>query len=150
MITCVGKTKDAWIEEGVEEYAKRLSPYALLDYQILKESHGDRVEEAIEEETARLEKALLPGAYRILLDVKGKSFTSEAFAKEVLRKGKDEGKPLQFLIGGAHGVGDSLREKVDLRLSFSEMTMTHQLIRVVLFEQLYRGTTILVGKRYHY
>ena len=131
----VGKTKDKFFIEAENEFLKRLSRYAKIQI--------DTVEED-EKIPARVWK----DSYKIVLEIKGKEFTSEEFAK-ILEKIAVRGK-VTFIIGGPFGLPKNIIESADLKFSMSKMTFTHQMIRIFLFEQIYRGFTILEGKKYHY
>jgi 23S rRNA (pseudouridine1915-N3)-methyltransferase len=134
-IAWIGKTKDSAIESLTAEYLKRLSRYAEVQGTPLKD-----------------EPALLKQANRhllVLLDSRGKQFSSEEFA-EFLRNHRDRNPlPLFFAIGPANGFSPQLRQEANLLLSLGKMTVAHELARVVLLEQLYRAFTILKGHPYH-
>jgi 23S rRNA (pseudouridine1915-N3)-methyltransferase len=134
-IAWIGKTKDSAIESLTAEYLKRLSRYAEVQGTPLKD-----------------EPALLKQANRhllVLLDSRGKQFSSEEFA-EFLRNHQDRNPlPLFFAIGPANGFSPQLRQEANLLLSLGKMTVAHELARVVLLEQLYRAFTILTGHPYH-
>jgi 23S rRNA (pseudouridine1915-N3)-methyltransferase len=134
-IAWIGKTKDPAIDSLTDEYLKRLSRYAEVQGTPLKD-----------------EPALLKQANRhllVLLDSRGKQFSSEEFA-EFLRNHRDRNPlPLLFAIGPANGFSPQLRQEANLLLSLGKMTVAHELARVVLLEQLYRAFTILTGHPYH-
>jgi 23S rRNA (pseudouridine1915-N3)-methyltransferase len=131
----VGKTKDKFFIEAENEFLKRLSRYAKIQI--------DTVEED-EKILARTWK----DSYKIVLEIKGKEYTSEEFAK-LFEKIAIRGK-VTFIIGGPFGLPKAVIESADLKFSMSKMTFTHQMIRIFLLEQIYRGFTILEGKKYHY
>ncbi|MBU1151293.1 23S rRNA (pseudouridine(1915)-N(3))-methyltransferase RlmH [Patescibacteria group bacterium] len=139
----IGKNKDRYIEEAVEEYLKRLSPYAKVEVLDLKQ------EKSVELEGERILKQLSSEEFVVVLDEHGKQLNSLEFAKEIGRL-KDLGQTLIFVIGGAFGLSDAVRARADLILSFSKMTFTHQMIRPILLEQVYRGICIISGKEYHH
>ncbi len=150
----IGKTKASYFSEAEREYVKRLKPYAEIRTITLKEgpvatSNSER-EITKKKEAEEIGKHLEKGNYVISLTEKGKSFTSEKFA-QLLEKNKNfEGGVITFIIGGPYGLADSIFQKAHLQLSFSAFTFTHEMIRVLLLEQLYRGFTIMTGKTYHY
>ena len=150
-IFCLGKTRENWIKLGINEYAKRLQPVWKIRWIELKDA-SLKTEGSIEkvklQEATTLLKAIPAAAYVIALDEKGKDFDSPAFAHELGRLVQD--KEIAILIGGVYGLDKTVRERADLCLSFSTFTFPHQLIRVILMEQLYRAWTILSGKTYHY
>lgn len=143
----VGKTKHKYLTEGIERYKKLLSPYADIEEKYIKEEAEKP--SAVSEESERLIKNIPAGYYTMLLDIKGKRLSSEDFSV-VLRDLRDRSTAgIAFLIGGSDGVSDEVRKRADLKLSFSDMTMTHQMIRLFLAEQLYRGFSIMNNKKYH-
>ena len=151
-IICLGKTKQKFIEEGIREYQKRITKYITLDWQILSDVKltGNKTIEVIKKQEALiLEKNLRASSIIVVLDENGKEFSSENFAKylddKLLRR-----KDIIFIIGGVYGLSDKILERADMVLSFSRFTFTHQMIRLLLIEQLYRSFTILKGKKYHY
>jgi len=151
-IICLGKTKQKFIEEGIREYQKRITKYITLDWQILSDVKltGNKTIEVIKKQEALiLEKNLRASSIIVVLDENGKEFSSENFAKylddKLLRR-----KDIIFIVGGVYGLSDKILERADMVLSFSRFTFTHQMIRLLLIEQLYRSFTILKGKKYHY
>ncbi|MCK5050386.1 MAG: 23S rRNA (pseudouridine(1915)-N(3))-methyltransferase RlmH [Candidatus Cloacimonetes bacterium] len=151
-IICLGKTKQKFIEEGIKEYQKRISKYIKLEWQILpdiKLTSSKTIEIVKDQEAVILEKHLPTSSITIVLDEKGNEFSSEKFAKYLEDKllfGKD----IIFVIGGVYGLSKRIVQKADLVLSFSRFTFTHQMIRFLLTEQIYRSFTIIKGKKYHY
>jgi 23S rRNA (pseudouridine1915-N3)-methyltransferase len=135
----VGKTKDKFFIDAEDEFIKRLSRYAKVQ--------TDTIETDTSEEE-KIQKRIWKDSFKVVLEIKGKEFSSEEFAK-FLEKSGEKGK-VTFIIGGPHGLPKSLIESADLKFSMSRMTFTHQMIRVFLLEQIYRGFTILEGKSYHY
>jgi len=151
-IICLGKTKQKFIEEGIKEYQKRLNKYIKLYWQILpdvKLTGSKTIEIVKDQEAAILEKNLPQSSFLIVLDENGKEFSSEKFA-EYLEDKFPIGKEIIFIIGGVYGLSNRIIKKADLVLSFSRFTFTHQMIRFLLMEQLYRSFTIIKGKKYHY
>lgn len=150
-ILCVGKTKQSFIEAGIKEYEKRLRLFNPVQWQILpdvKLSKSNTVSQVKSQEAEIILKALSPRDVVVVLDERGRQFGSVDFAKK-LEKLQVKG-PLVFIIGGVYGLDASLRNRADLVLGFSQFTFTHQMIRLLLVEQLYRAYTILQGKTYHY
>ena len=153
-IVCVGKIKEKYFTSALEEYGKRLSRYCKFEIsEVPDESVPDRPSEAQIAEVLKKEgKALLKkleGERQIVaLCVEGKQMSSEKFA-EFLEQSALTGDSLCFVIGGSHGLWDGVKQKSERRLSFSEMTLPHQLMRVVLAEQIYRGFKINHGEQYH-
>jgi 23S rRNA (pseudouridine1915-N3)-methyltransferase len=150
-ILCVGKTKQSFIEAGIKEYEKRLRLYNPVQWQIVpdvKLTKSNTVEQVKAQEAEIISKALSPRDVVVVLDERGQQFDSVDFARK-LESLQVQG-PLVFIIGGVYGLDASLRNRADLVLGFSQFTFTHQMIRLLLVEQLYRAYTILQGKTYHY
>jgi len=151
-IICLGKTKQKFIEEGIKEYQKRITKYVKLEWQILSDvklTGSKTIEIVKDQEAAILEKNFTKSSFLIVLDGNGKDFSSEKFAKYLEDK-FPIGKNIIFVIGGVYGLSDRILKRADLVLSFSRFTYTHQMIRFLLVEQLYRSFTIIKGKKYHY
>jgi len=152
----VGKTKASSSREIEQEYLKRLKPYAAINVITLKEaSTGSSANPASRELSRQKEgleilKHIPKDSFIIALDEHGKSMDSVEFARFIGRKRDFEGANVTFLIGGPYGLSQSILTKTNLRLSFSALTFTHEMIRILLLEQLYRAFSILAGKTYHY
>ena len=150
-ILALGKSKQKFIEEGLQEYLKRLTRYAKIDFKILpdiKLTKTNLIEIVKEKEAVILEKQLTEYDFVIALDENGTQYSSNKFAKLIEKqKGKSN---IVFVIGGVYGLSPRIINKANLILSFSKFTFTHQMIRFILIEQLYRAFTILEGKKYHY
>ena len=153
-VITVGSLKESYLREAVAEYKKRLSQYARVEEAELSEvkSHDEEdsseISRALDAEADKILSRLPRDAYKIALCVEGKMLCSEELAKEVRRAGDGSGK-LALVIGSSHGLSERVKAACDLRLSFSRLTMPHQLIRVNLYEALYRSFTIINGKKYH-
>ncbi|MBL7965032.1 MAG: 23S rRNA (pseudouridine(1915)-N(3))-methyltransferase RlmH [Flavobacteriales bacterium] len=145
----VGRTEAGAVKELVGHYHHRLGHYAQLEVVELPESRSKDVVHRRVEEEQRIMKALRPGEWIVLLDEVGRTFTSPGWARELGRL-RDRGARPVFVVGGAHGVTDAVRARADLVLSLSPMTFTHQFIRPMLMEQLYRAFNILQGTGYHH
>ena len=151
-IICLGKTKQKFIEEGIKEYQKRITKYLKLEWKILpdvKLTGSKTIEIVKDQEAVILEKNFPKSSFLIVLDEKGKEFSSKKFA-EYLEEKLSFGKDIIFIIGGVYGLSNKILKRADLVLSFSRFTYTHQMIRFLLVEQLYRSFTIIKGKKYHY
>ena len=153
-IITVGSLKESYLKEAIAEYKKRLSQYARVEDIELKEeritNEDDRasIQRALDAEAAKILSAIPDGAYKIALCVEGKQYSSEELASIVGRANDGSGK-LALIIGSSHGLSDRVKSAADIKLSFSKLTFPHQLIRVNLYEAIYRSFTILAGKRYH-
>ncbi len=149
-ILWVGKTQQEWVRSGIEEYAIRIRRYFPLEIGEAREEKGALEESKRERECARLEKLLPKGVRLVLLDERGTEMTSPEFAG-YLGTCRDGGiSELAFAIGGAYGFSDAFRARADRIVSLSRMTFTHQMARVFLLEQIYRGCTILNREPYHH
>ena len=155
-VICIGKLKDAYLRDGVAEFVKRMRPYGGITITELNESKiGDKPSDAdrkqvVIEEGERLLKNVPKNAYTVLLDVYGKTMSSEDLAKTVAKLEVDGVSDMAFIVGGAFGVSDELRRSVNYKLSFSPMTCTHQMVRLLLVEQIYRASKINRNEPYHW
>ena len=155
-VVCIGKLKDAYLRDGVAEFVKRMRPYGGITITELNESKiGDKPSDAdrkqvVDDEGERLLKAVPKNAYTVLLDVYGKTMSSEDLAKTVAKLEIDGVSDMAFIIGGAFGVSEALRQSVNYKLSFSPMTFTHQMVRLLLVEQIYRASKINRNEPYHW
>lgn len=151
-IVCVGNIKDKFYTDACNEYLKRLKKFHVVDVievpeeRIVRNPSEKDIEKVKIEETKRIEKYIK--GHLILLDVFGKSYSSESFS-EKLEKLQNETSCITFVIGGSYGVSDEMKSKTKDKLSFSSFTFPHQLMRVVLLEQLYRASTISANITYH-
>ena len=154
-IVCAGKLKEKYLRDGIAEYEKRLRPYAdLRTIEIIEERMKDRPspaekDEVLRREGERLSAQIPQGAYLIVLDVGGEEMSSEKFSAWIDRLMLMGESHIAFLIGGPFGLSDELRQRADLRLSFSQFTLPHQLIRLFLMEQIYRSFKISRHEPYH-
>ena len=149
----MGKTRERFIQDGIKKYLRYLKPYAPAELKVLREEKVEDLRDAPrirKLEAAKITKVLSPGAYVVALDERGREFTSHEFAAfmdKALEKGTRE---MSFVLGGAMGLDESMTGKADTMLALSRWTLTHEMARLVLLEQLYRAFTIIKGKRYHY
>ncbi len=153
-IICVGRLKEKYLSDAAAEYEKRLRSYCRLNIIELKdEKTPDGISEAgaeeiLKTEAARISQYLNDKAYRIVLAIEGRQYSSEEFAGLLNDKMNAGISDIQFVIGGSLGLHNSIKEGAML-LSFSKMTLPHQLMRVVLLEQIYRAHKILRREPYH-
>lgn len=153
-IICVGKIKEAFYRDAIAEYAKRLSAYCTfkvceVDDEPDTGSSESAIETAKEREAERILKNIKPGMHVITLEIKGKKYSSETFSamlSDLFVSGKSD---IAFVIGGSNGLAKSVSDRADGKLSFSDMTFPHQLMRVILSEQIYRAFRIMRGEPYH-
>lgn len=154
-VITVGKLKEKYLKDAVAEYAKRLSRYCKLEIiEVADEKTPDQagaaVEDAIrEKEGGRILRYIRDDMYIITLEINGNMLTSEEFADKIESLGLQGKSSVAFVIGGSIGLGKEVLARSDFALSFSKMTFPHQLMRVVLLEQVYRGYRIINGEPYH-
>jgi 23S rRNA (pseudouridine1915-N3)-methyltransferase len=149
----VGKTDDTFIKQAVEIYSKRLSHYIQLNVQVITEikNSGKLAESELKEREGELVlKLIQPADFVLLLDDKGKQFTSVEYAAYLQKLMNAATKNLVVVVGGAFGFSDKVYKRANAQLSLSKMTFTHQLVRVFFLEQTYRAFTILKGESYHH
>ena len=154
-IICVGKIKESFFRDAIEEYSKRLNSYCSLniielkdekipnnpsekDNQIIKEKEGSNILSHIKKDT-----------YIICLDLKGKQYTSEEFSQKINNISNNISSSITFIIGGSLGISQNVLKKSNESISFSKMTFPHQLFRVILLEQIYRAFKIMNNETYH-
>ncbi len=154
-IICVGKIKEKYWNDAIAEYSKRLSRYCKLSIvEVSDEKTPDNAPAAIEEqikkkEAERIIKNIDPNACVCALAIDGKKYTSEKFSEFIDSKGVNGINHIQFIIGGSLGLHESVLSLAKDHISFSDMTFPHQMMRVVLLEQIYRGYKIISGEPYH-
>jgi 23S rRNA (pseudouridine1915-N3)-methyltransferase len=146
----VGKTTEKYLLEGMDDFINRLSRYASVTVDVVKASTIRDIKKAMEEEEKNILARLLPGDYLVILDEKGSEMTSRLLAGRVQKWMAEGRNRIVFIIGGAFGIAPSLKTKADFKLSLSLLTFTHQMIRLLLVEQLYRAMTILRNEKYHH
>ena len=147
-IITVGSIKEKYLKEAIEEYQKRLQKYTNLEIIEVKDEGLVEPNKAIEIEAEKIEKYINDRDYIITLEIEGKEYTSEEFAKK-LDTIQIENSNITFIIGGSYGLSNKLKEKSKLHLSFSKMTFPHQLFRLILLEQIYRSYKINNHESYH-
>jgi 23S rRNA (pseudouridine1915-N3)-methyltransferase len=138
-----GKTKEPWLREGIKRYVEGINTMGRAEIIEIKEEKGKPVDTALKAEGERILKQA--GGNFVLLDEKGIKMGSEEFARWLEKSAE-----WHFVVGGAYGVSEEVRKLARARLSFSSMAFPHELMRVVLLEQLYRALTIQKGKGYHH
>jgi 23S rRNA (pseudouridine1915-N3)-methyltransferase len=146
----VGKTADDYLKEGIGIYMKRLMHYAeVTEIIVAASNHKDKIR-AIEEESAFIQKKISKGDYIVILDEAGKQFTSRELANNIETLMNRSISSMSFITGGAFGISDTLKKNASLVLSLSTLTFTHQMVRLIVAEQLYRAMTILKKEKYHH
>lgn len=149
-LVCVGALREKAWRLAADDYRKRLKRYCKLDEREVAPGRPQDPQGRQREEAGRLEKALAPGAVRVALDRRGEAVDSEALAARLERWRVRGQSRVSFMIGGADGLDPTLLEGAAWTWSFSPLTFPHQLFRVMVLEQLYRGFSILEGSPYHH
>lgn len=154
-VVCVGKIKEKYLAMAIEEYSKRLSRYCKLEIiELADEKTPDNASPAEElqikkKEGERILKNIKDNAYVIVLAIEGKMLSSEELADKMQQLGVNGESHLTFVIGGSLGLDSEVLDMADFKLSFSKMTFPHQVMRMILLEQVYRGYRIMSGEPYH-
>ena len=153
-LICVGKVKEKFYRDAIKEYEKRLEAYIKLSTieindEKVKVENDSEIALAMEKEGNNILSKIKDTQYVITLEILGKSISSEQFAAKIdnlMLTGKSD---VVLVIGGSYGLSDSVKKRSDYALSFSKMTFPHQMMRVVLLEQVYRAYRIITGASYH-
>ena len=154
-IIAVGKIKEKFYRDAVAEYEKRLGRYCKLEIiQVEDEKTPDRVGTSLTElvkqkEAERILKYIREDAFVVALEIQGDMYDSEGFAEQIEKLATKGVSYIQFIIGGSLGLHEEVCKKADHAVSFSKMTFPHQLMRVILLEQIYRAYRIINGEPYH-
>ncbi len=148
----VNKTIGSWVKEGLSEYKSRLKRYLTIDFIELEmgSSAKRKIQDILDEESVKILSFVKASDHLVLLDEKGVSLSSEEFAKWLNKKFVSIQGDLIFVVGGAYGFDSDLKTRANEQLSLSSMTFTHQMVRVIFAEQLYRAMTILKNEPYHH
>lgn len=151
-VLCIGKTHSAYLKEGIGIYLDRLKHYTKLDYQELPDvpAKGLSPDMLKQREGEIILKNIRNDDFLLLLDEKGEEFTSREFASLLQKRMNSGVKQMVLVIGGAFGFSKDVYQRADGKISFSRMTFSHEMIRLLLTEQLYRGFSILKGEGYHH
>lgn len=148
----VGKTREVYLREGIEDFLGRLRRYAPVEVKIVRSerlTRDDKTVRVVSIESGRVEAAVPRDAHLVVLDRLGKQMTSEALARWWQKLEREGCRKLCFAVGGVLGFSDELRSQAHTLLSLSKMTFTHEMSRLILLEQLYRACTIMRGEKYH-
>ena len=152
-LVVIGKTDAAYFVDAINEYKNRLVHYIPFEMEVIpdiKNVKNLREDQQKEKEGELILKTLQPGDYLVLLDEHGKSFTSMEFATYIERKMHGVPKRLVFVIGGPYGFSEAVYKAASEKISLSKMTFSHQMIRLIFVEQIYRAMTILNNEPYHH
>ena len=155
-IICIGKLKETYLKDAINEYSKRLQKYCSLtitelsDEKFPNKLNYSIIDEIKSKECNKIMQSLRKDSYVFCLDLKGKQFTSEEFSKKIDDIALNENSHITFIIGGTLGLTDEILKISNEKISFSKMTFPHQLIRVFLLEQLFRAFKISKNETYHW
>ena len=151
-IIALGKIKEKFLKDGIDEFLKRLTPYTsieILELTPIEIKDENLTQKALEQEAEKILANIKPDSYVITLEILGKQLSSEDFAQkinEITISGISE---LVFVIGSSCGIANSVSQRANFKLSFSKMTFLHQFARLILVEQIYRAFKILKNETYH-
>jgi 23S rRNA (pseudouridine1915-N3)-methyltransferase len=148
-IIVVGKTKEKFWQAAEQEYKKRLQSFVKCDFEILKSLKHEDKKRVITEEGEQILSKIKQDDFVVVLDKAGIQLASEQFAQKI-KTWQNESKEVVFVIGGTYGLSSQVLERADLSLSFGQATFTHEMIRTILLEQIYRSFMILSNRQYHY
>lgn len=148
-ILCIGKIKEKFLVDGINEYKKRIEGFSKIEIVELKEYNTPDISKNIENEGLEILNKITKAEYVITLEILGKKIDSVAFSKHLENILNYHSSKITFVIGGSNGLSDMVKNRSNYKLSFSDMTFPHQLMRLILTEQLYRAITITNNKEYH-
>ncbi len=151
-VIALGKIKEKFLKEGIDEFLKRLTPYTSLEIieipalEIKDENLTGRI---LEEEGQKILAHVKPQSFLITMEIKGKMFSSEEFAQKIEELTNTGISEIIFVIGSSHGISPTVSARANLKMSMSKMTFLHQFARLILVEQIYRAFKIIRGETYH-
>lgn len=151
-IIAVGKLKEKYSKEAIEEFKKRLGAYcslSLIEIPAQEIKDDNLAQKYMELEGQKILAAIKPDSYVITLEIDGKMLSSEGFSQKIKDLSNEGHNEIVFAIGGANGLSPQVSQRADFKLSFSKMTFTHQLVRIFLYEQIYRAFKIINNENYH-
>lgn len=149
----IGKTHENYVEPGITDFTKRIGNYFPVSWKIISppRNPGTISEHDLKRKEAEaILKLLSDRDYLVALDIKGKSLQSQELAQFIMQRGNESSKLLIFLIGGAFGIDTAIMKRADFLWSLSNLTFPHQLVRLILTEQVYRACTIIRNEKYHH
>jgi len=147
-IICIGKIKEAFFKEAINEYTKRLSKYTKINIIELPDYDLNNKELTLQKESENILKNINEKDYCITLEIEGKNLTSEELAQKIDKTLIDNSN-ICFVIGGSYGLDEKVKQRSNYKLSFSKQTFPHQLFRIMLLEQIYRSFKIINNESYH-
>lgn len=151
-LIALGKIKEKFLKDGIDEFLKRLTPYAnveVIELTPIEIKDENLIEKVLEQEGEKILANIKPNSYVITLEIKGKAFSSEEFAEKIEEIGNQGYNEVAFVIGSSCGLSQAVSGRSDLKLSLSKMTFLHQFARLLLIEQIYRAFKIQKGETYH-
>ena len=149
-VVCPGKLKEKWLKDGIDEYKKRLSRFAVLEFiEVADCPDSVPVNEALKREGELILSHIRSGETVWAMDLGGENVTSEKLSEYLVSDIEKSGGSLKIVIGGSNGISPEVRARANRRLCFGNITLTHLMTRLVLAEQLYRGFKIAKGEKYH-
>ncbi len=151
-IIASGKIKEKFLKDGIDEFLKRLTPYAsveITEIQPVEIKDENLTERALDEEGEKILSYIKPQSYVITLEIKGKMLSSEEFAEKIRELTNDGTGEIVFVIGSSHGISKHVSDRANFKLSMSKMTFLHQFARLLLVEQIYRAFKIIKCETYH-
>ncbi len=151
-IIAPGRIKEKFLKDGIDEFLKRLTPYAAVEVTEItpveiKDVH--LIERALDEEGEKILSLIKPQSYVITMEISGKQFSSEEFAREIEDLTNEGQSEIIFVIGSSCGISKKVSARANLKMSMSKMTFLHQFARLILIEQIYRAFKIIKGETYH-
>ena len=151
-IIALGKIKEKFLKEGIDEFLKRLTPYAsveILELPAIEIKDENLVQKVLKEEGEKILSYVKPQSYVITMEIKGKMLSSEELAEKIQILTNDGISEIIFIIGSSYGISPIVSERANFKLSMSKMTFLHQFARLILIEQIYRAFKIIKGETYH-
>ena len=148
-IIAVGKIKEQFLVDGINEYLKRLEAYENIKLIEVKEVNNKEINENIKREGTNILEKISSSEFVITLEIEGKQLDSVSFADKISKLQTYGNSHITFVIGGSNGLSDEVKKRSNFKLSFSKFTFPHQLMRLILMEQIYRAYTIINHKEYH-
>ena len=151
-IIALGKIKEKYLQSGIDEFLKRLTPYAsveIVELSPIEIRDANLVEKVLDEEGEKILSRINPTSFVITLEIEGKQFSSEDFAKKIENLTNDGVGEVVFVIGSSFGISKKVSARANLKMSLSKMTFLHRFARLILIEQIYRAFKIIKGEAYH-
>lgn len=151
-IIALGKIKEKFLKDGIDEFMKRLTPYAsveIIEISPVEIKDENLIQRALDEEADKILSHIKPQSYLITMEINGKQFSSEEFAEKIITLTNSGESEIIFVIGSSCGISAKVSARANLKMSMSKMTFLHQFARLILVEQIYRAFKIIKGETYH-